>query len=88
MSRNLHHALLGLDGLVRLGEHLHAIGDRRRACRHGLGRLFDIDKTHPAIRRDGQLLVITEVGNVDVQRAGRVHDHASLGNTDLFAVDF
>jgi hypothetical protein len=36
-EQELHHRLLGLDGLVALGADHHALGDRRGAGRHGLG---------------------------------------------------
>ena len=41
-QQELHHALLRLDRLLRVGAHLHAFGDRRRAGRQRLGRLLDL----------------------------------------------
>ena len=87
-EQKLHHRLLGLDGLVALGAHDHALRHRRGAGRHGLGRLLDIDQAHAAVGGDGELLVVAEMRNVRARLVGRMHHHAALGHLNLLAVDF
>jgi hypothetical protein len=87
-EQELHHRLLRLDGLVALGAHHHALGDRRGAGRHGLGRLLDVDQAHAAVGRDAELLVVAEVRDVGAGRVGRMHHHAAFGDADLLAVEF
>ncbi len=87
-QQELHHRLLRLDGLFALGAHDHAVGRRRRAGRHRLGCLLDIDQAHAAVGRDREFLVIAEVRDRDACCIGRVHHHAALGHADLLAVEF
>ena len=87
-EQELHHRLLGLDGLVGLGAHDHAHGHRRGAGGHGLGGLFHLHQAHAATRRDGQLLVVAEMGNVGARLFSRMHDHAARWHFDLLAVEF
>ena len=87
-QQEFHHRLLRLPRLGRDRAHDHAVGDRRGAGRHRLGRLLDLDQAHAAVGRDRQLLVVAEVRHVDVERIRGLHDHAALGHRDLLAVDF
>ncbi len=77
-EQKLHGRALGGDGLRRLGEHLHALRHRRRARRHRLRRLLDLDQAHAAVGCDGQFFVVAESRNVDIRRVGDLHDHLAL----------
>ena len=85
-EQELHHRLLRLECLVALGANDHALGHRRGARRHGLGRLFDVDQTHSAVRRNRKLLVIAEVRDVRARLVSGMHHHAAFGDLDLPAV--
>ncbi|CAM5189309.1 hypothetical protein CDEN61S_03403 [Castellaniella denitrificans] len=86
-QQEFHDRALGVDGLGRAGVHHHAVGDRRRTGRQGLGGLFDFDQAHPAIGGDAELLVIAEMGDVQARRVGSLDDHAAFCGFDLKPVD-
>ena len=52
-EQELHRRLLRADGLRRLGEDLHALGDGRGAGRQRLRRLLHFHQAHAAVGRDG-----------------------------------
>ena len=85
-QQELHDRLLGLDGLVALGAHDHALRDRGRAGRQGFGGLFHFHQTHAAIGSNGKFLVVAKVRNVGASSLGRMHDHAARSNLHLLAV--
>ena len=87
-EQELHHRLLGLDGLLTLGAHNHAHGHGRGTGGHGLGRLFHFHQAHATAGRDGQLLVVAEMRDVGARLFGRMHDHAARWHFDLLAVEF
>src|SRR5690606_38168903 len=67
--------------------HHHAVRHGRGTCRQRLGRFFDIDQAHAAIRSNRELLVITEVWDVHAKLVGCVHHHAALRHFYRGAVD-
>ena len=87
-EQKLHHRLLGLDDLVGLGVHHHALGHRGRTGRHRLGRFLDVDQAHAAVGRDAELLVVAEMRDGDAGGVGRMHHHAARFNADFLAVEF
>ena len=87
-QQKLHHTLLGSDGHFGVRKHFHAIGDRCCTSRQRLRCFFYLNQTHPAVGSDRQLLVITEVRNVDAQLAGSIHHGRTVSYLCLFAVDF
>ena len=87
-EQKLHHRLLRFDGLVGLGAHDHALRHRCGTGRHGLGRLLDVNKAHAAAGSNRQLLVVTEMGNVDVGFFRRMDHHAAFANLHLLTVQF
>ena len=87
-QQKLHHRLLRLDGLVRLGAHHHALGDRRGAGRHGFGRFFDIHQAHAAVGRDAQLLVVAKMGDISARLFGSMHHHTAFKHFYFFPVEF
>ena len=86
-QQEFHHALLGRDRALRARMDDHAAGCRRGAGRHRLRGLLDLDQAHPAVCRDGQLLVIAKMRHVHAELVGRMHDHAALLHFDFLAVD-
>ena len=87
-QQKLHNALLGIDGKLRVGKHLHATGDRRCASRQGLRSFLDLHQAHPAIGRDREFLVVAEMRDVSADELGGIHDGAPRWYLNLFAVDF
>ena len=87
-QQKFHHRLLGLDGLVGLGAHHHALRHGRGAGGHGLGRFFNIHQAHAAVGGNAQFLVIAEVRNVGAGLLSRMHDHAAFEDFNLLAVEF
>ena len=87
-QQKLHDRLLRLDRLVALGAHDHALGHRRGTGGHGFRGFFHIHQAHATVGRDGQLLVVAEVGNVGARLFGRMHHHAARWHLHLLAVEF
>ena len=87
-QQKFHHALLGLDGFVVLGPNDHALRHRSRAGRHGLWRLLHIDKAHPAVGRDAQLLVITKMRDIGARFFSGMHHRAAFEHFNFLAVEF
>ena len=87
-EQELHHALLRGDRLLGGRPDLHAFGDGRRARRQRLGRLLDLHEAHPAVRSDGELLVVAEMRHVDAERMRRLDHRAAGGDLKRLAVDF
>ena len=87
-QQEFHDRLLGLDSLVALGAHDHALRHWRGTGRHGLGRFFDVYQTHAAVGGNGQLLVIAEMRNVSTSFFSRMHHHAAFGHFHLLSVKF
>ena len=71
-QQEFHHALAGLDRLLRIGEHDHAVHDRLRARRHRLGRLLHLDQAHAAVAGDRQPLVEAEMRHFLADRLQRL----------------
>ena len=86
-QQELHHALLGRDRAHRARMDHHAAGCGCGAGGHRLRGLLDLDQAHPAVGRDGQLLVIAKMRHVHAELVGRMHDHAALLHFDFLAVD-
>ena len=86
-QQELHHRLLRLLGLVGSGANDHPLRDRGGAGRQRLGRLLHLDQAHPAVGRDGQLLVVAEVRHVDVELGRSIHHHAAGADLDFPAVN-
>ena len=87
-EQELHHTLLRCERLLGAGANDHAGRHRRGAGRHRLGRLLHLHKTHAAVGRDAQLLVIAKMRHIGAQLVGRMHDHAARRDFDLLAVKF
>ncbi len=87
-QQKFHGGFLRTDGDLRLGEDLHPLGNGRCAGRQRLGRLFNFNETHAAIRRDRQLVVITESRHVRVMGVRDVNDHRAFARFDRLAVNF
>ena len=85
-QQELHHRLLGLDGLFALGANDHALRDGRRAGRQWLGCLFHFHQAHAAVGSNGKFLVVAKVRNVGASLFSRMHDHAAGGGFHLLAV--
>ncbi|MNX92681.1 hypothetical protein D3C86_1248310 [compost metagenome] len=86
-EQEFHHRLLSGAGLLRAGVDDHAVGHGRGAGGERLGRFFHFNQAHPAVRRDGQFLVVAEMRHVKPDFLGGMHDHAAFGHFDLVAVD-
>ncbi|MNN45937.1 hypothetical protein D3C81_1602940 [compost metagenome] len=86
-QQEFHHGLLGLDGLFRVREDLHARRHRRGAGGQRLGRLLHLHQAHAAVRRDGEFAVVAEMRDVGAQLAGGFHHEAAFRNLYLLAVD-
>ena len=86
-QQEFHHAFLGLLCLLGMGKYLHTC--RYGSCAGGkrLGRFLYFDKTHPTVRGDGELLVITEMGNIETQFRCSLHHHGALRDLYFSAVD-
>ena len=87
-EQKLHDRLLGCNRLVALGAHDHALRHGRGACGHGLGSLLHIDQAHAAVGRDGEFLVVAEMGDVGAGFFSGMHDHAAFGNFHFLTVEF
>ena len=87
-QQELHHPFLRVDRLLRMGPDFHSLADGRGARGKRLGRLLDLHEAHPAVGRDGKLLVPTEVRHIDAELVRSIHDGAAGGHFDLLAVDF
>ena len=86
-QQKLHHALLCVDGVLRTGLDLHAVGDRGRTRGQGLGRLLDLNQTHATRGGNRQLLVITKVRDVDAQLLRGLNQRGAGRNFNLFVVN-
>lgn len=86
-QQELHHATLRVNAAARFSEYLHAVSHRRGAGRKWLGRLLNVDQTHPTAGRDRQLVVVAETGNVDPGPVGHLDDHLALAGGQLVTVD-
>ena len=87
-EQKLHHRLLGLDGLVGLGAHDHALCHGRGAGGHGLGGFFNVHQAHAAIGGNAEFLVVAEMGDVGAGFLGGMHNHAAFHYLYFFAVEF
>ena len=87
-EQELHDRLLGGNRPVALGAHDHALRHGCGTCGHGLGGLFDLDQAHAAVGRDGEFLVVAEMGNVGAGFFSGMHDHAAFGNFHFLTVEF
>src|SRR5690606_14483009 len=87
-QQELHRRLLRRDRALRAREDLHAVHDGRRARGGGLRRLLDLDEAHPAVRRDAELVVVTEARDVDPRAIGYLDQHFALARLERHAVDF
>ncbi len=87
-QQEFHYALLRLDRLLAIGAHNHAGTDRCGTGRQRLRRLFHLDETHAAVRRNRQFLVIAKMRNIRADLVGSVHHHAAFLHFYLFAVNF
>src|SRR5690606_38155090 len=86
-QQKVHHRVLRGNRLFRARVNDHAVGNARDTGGQCLGRLLDVDQAHTAVGRDGKLLVIGKVRNVDTKLARGLDDHAAFGNVRLDAVD-
>src|SRR6185437_8594712 len=86
-QQELHGRALRADRLDRSGEHLHALGHRRRTGGQRLGRLLHFDQAHAAIGRDRQLVVVAEARDVDAFAIGRADDDLTLARLDRDTID-
>jgi hypothetical protein len=87
-QQEFHHTLLRLDRQIGVGEHLHAIGHRRRTRRQRLRCLFHLHETHAAVGGNRKFLVVAEVRNVHPYLLRGIHHRAAVGYLRLLAVDF
>ena len=87
-QQKLHDRLLRRNGFVALGAHDHALRHRRGAGGHGLGGFFDLDQAHAAVGRDGEFLVVAEMGDVGAGFFSGMHHHAAFGNFHFLTVEF
>ena len=85
-EQEFHHALLRGHRLLRVRPHFHAVGDRRRTGRKGLGRLFHLHQTHATVGGDREFPVVTEMRHEDVGLMRGIHDGAALRHLELPAV--
>ena len=87
-QQKLHDRLLRGNRPVALGAHDHALRHGRGAGGHGLGGLLNLNKAHAAVGRDGEFLVVAEMGNVGAGFFSGMHDHAAFGNFHFLTVEF
>src|SRR5205807_1288172 len=86
-EQELHSRALRADRARRLREDLHALGDRSRAGRQGLGSLLHFHQAHAAVGRYRQLVVVAEARHVSAIRVGDADDHLALARLRGHAVD-
>jgi hypothetical protein len=87
-KEHLHNALTGLLHHVRFGFNNHTFAARHRAGCHRLRRAtFDLNQTHPAIRRNGELVVVTEPRNFYTKLFSSLNNASSLFNFDFDIID-
>ena len=86
-QQELHHPLLCLDRLGRVGENDHAVGCRHCARRDRLWRFLHLHETHPAISGDREPLMVAKVGNLDPRMFAGLQDRVAGRHLDVAAVD-
>src|SRR5262249_21551273 len=86
-EQELHRRPLRADGTRGLCEDLHALSDGSGTRRQRLRCLLDLDQAHAAVRRDGQLVVITEARDVGAMRVCDANDHLALRRLHSNTVD-
>ena len=87
-EQELHRRFLRGDGARRLGEDLHALGNRLGTGRDRLGRALDINETHATVGGHAEFLVVAESRHVGADRVGHLDEHLAWSRFDRLAVDF
>ena len=87
-QQELHHRLLGVDGLLRVRVHLMPAVTGVAQAGRALGAFSTSTRHMRAAGGDGEFLVIAEMRHVDARRVGGVHHHAAFGDRYLLPIDF
>ena len=87
-QEELHNGLLVVFNRIRLGIDDHTFGRHRRTRRSKTlaSAHFDLDQTHPAVRRSGQTLVVAVMGDVDTVILRHLQDIPPGRDLGLFAI--
>ena len=86
-QQEFHRTLLCLDSCRRLCLYHHPVGNRSGAGRQWFRCLLYLNQTHPAVRGNGQLRVITEPWDINIRRIRRLDNHASRLCLNLTAIN-